>query len=100
MFFSGGTSYGDPLTVVFMSSGFPGWWDTPEKGAAMDELSAAPTLEARKAAWDELQGLIYEQVPFVRFGGRSQIDVLSSGVADYPPFAGSARGFYNVSLSE
>lgn len=100
MFISGGTSYGDPLTVVFMNSGFPGWWDTPEKQEAMDTFLAAPTQEGRKAAWDTLQGLIYEQVPFIRFGGRAQIDVLASRVADYPLFAGSARGFYNVSLGE
>lgn len=98
MFISGGSSYGDPLTVVFMSSGFPGWWNTPEKHKLMSEFLAGTTPEQREATWDELQGLIYEQVPFIRFGGRAQVDAISSHVVEYPPFPGSARGFYNVSL--
>ena len=97
IFTSGGTSYGDPLTVVFMSPGFPGWWDTPEKQALMSEFLTGTTQEGRKATWDELQALIYEQVPFVRIGGRAQVDAISSNVVlEYPPFPGSARGFYNV----
>jgi peptide/nickel transport system substrate-binding protein len=98
MFISGGTSYGDPLTVVFMSSGFPGWWDTPEKQELMDRFLAGTTEEERKEVWDEIQALIYEQVPFIRFGGRAQVDAIASTVAEYPPFPGSARGFYNVAL--
>ena len=98
MFMSGGSSYGDPLTVVFMSSGFPGWWNTPEKQELMGKLLSGTTQDERFQAWEGLQKLIYEQVPFVRFGGRAQIDALSTAVDEYPPFPGSARGFFNVSL--
>lgn len=99
MFISGGTRYGDPLTVVFMSSGFPGWWDTPEKSELMDQLLAGTTQEDRMEVWEQLQGLIYEQVPFIRFGGRAQTDAISTQVVEYPAFPGSARGFYNVALA-
>ncbi|WP_223627705.1 ABC transporter substrate-binding protein [Microbacterium sp. EST19A] len=100
LFMSGGSSYGDPLTVVFLGENFPGWWNTPEKQDLMEQLTAGATQEERKAVWDDLQGLIYEQVPFVRFGGRSQIDVTSSNIAEYPPARGSARGFYNVVVAQ
>jgi peptide/nickel transport system substrate-binding protein len=100
MLVTGGTSYGDPLTVVFMGSGFPGWWNTKEKKALMDEFLSAPTQKERKAIWEDLQALIYEQVPFIRFGGRSQLDALAPTVDDYPIFPGSARGFYNISLTK
>lgn len=98
LFISGGTSYGDPLTVVFMGANFPGWWNTPEKKALMAEFTAGATQETRKVAWDKLQALIYEQVPFVRFGGRAQVDAISSKISDYPEQLGSARGFYNVTV--
>jgi peptide/nickel transport system substrate-binding protein len=100
MFMSGGTSYGDPLTVVFLGANFPGWWNTPEKQALLAEFTAGATQEDRKVVWDELQALIYEQAPFVRFGGRSQIDVTSSNIAEYPAMRGSARGFYNVPVTQ
>lgn len=96
MFISGGTSYGDPLTVVFMSAGFPGWWNSPEKQALIADFTAGATQEKRKASWDKLQGLIYDQVPFIRLGGRAQVDATGQKVAKYPPQIGSARGFYNV----
>lgn len=97
-FVTGGTSYGDPLTVGFMNKDFPGWWNTPEKQELMAELAAGATQEDRLAVWNELQALIYEQVPFIRFGGRSQIDVIGANVQNYPPQIGSARGFFNVSV--
>jgi len=84
--------------VVFMSSNFPGWWNTPEKQQLMSEFTAGTTQSARLATWNKLQALIYEQVPFVRFGGRDQVDAIGSNVQNYPPQIGSARGFFNVSL--
>lgn len=97
-FVSGGTSYGDPLTVVFMNSGFPGWWNTKSKQQLITAFTKGATQKERKVEWEKLQALIYQEVPFVRFGGRAQIEAVSSRVKDYPPQLGSARGFFNVSL--
>ncbi|MCR6492216.1 ABC transporter substrate-binding protein [Cellulomonas sp. P24] len=100
LFMSGGTSYGDPLTVVFLSPSFPGWWDTPQQQQLLAKFKEGADQKTRQAVWTELQGLIYEQVPFVRFGGRSQIDLTSSNIGNYPLVRGTARGFYNVTVKK
>ncbi|WP_434444390.1 ABC transporter substrate-binding protein [Lentzea sp. E54] len=98
MFLATGTSYSDPLTVVFLSSGFPGWWNTPEKNALLNRILSAADEPGRQAAWQELQKLIWTDLPFVKLGFEGNLAVTSTRIGGFAPSLGTVRGFYNIWL--
>lgn len=98
MFLSGASVYADPLSVVFLQSTFPGDWNTPKKTELMAQLASAP-IDERKAVWDELQGLIYEEVPFLTFGWRDSALVTTSKLQGVKPQYGE-QGYYNLWLDQ
>lgn len=100
IFLAGGTAYSDPLTVVFLNDSFPGWWATDAKHELVAQLTAGADFDERKPVWDELQQLIWEELPFIKLDHESRLIVTSSNVTGLEPAQGTARGFYNVSLSE
>ncbi len=81
----------DPALFTFMNATYPGWWDSPEINALRQELSVSVAPEARKAVWDKIQALFYEQVPAMKVGDAYAYDIASpkvkgfSDVADYRP---------------
>lgn len=100
IFLAGGTSYSDPLTVVFLGDEFPGWWVTPEKAELMADITAGADLEERKPAWDEMQELLYTDLPFVKLGDEPRLAITSPDVGGFVPSKGTVRGFYNLWLAE
>lgn len=100
LFLAGGTAYSDPLTVVFLNDTYPGWWATDEKHRLMAELTAGATLEERKPVWDELQQLIWDDLPFIKLGHEPRLVVSSSDIGGLKPAQGTARGFYNIWKTE
>ena len=67
----------DPVLYTFMSVSYPGWWDTPEKSRLADEFTSAMDMPARKAAWEKIQALLYEQVPIIKSGDGYIYDIYS-----------------------
>lgn len=100
MFLGGGAAYSDPLTVVFLNDDFPGWWSTDEKAELMADVTAGEDIESRKPAWDEMQQLIWDDVPFVRFGHEPRLAVMSASVGGFEATQGTVRGFYNLWLDQ
>lgn len=98
LFLATGTSYSDPLTVVFLSSGFPGWWNTPAKNALMNRILSAADEPARRAAWNDLQQLVWTDLPFVKLGFEGNLAVTSTRIGGFTPALGTVRGFYNIWL--
>lgn len=68
MFSSAIPIYPDPVVLPYLLDTFAGWWISPAKTKLMAELASGDTYKARKATWDKLQTLAYEEVPFVKFG--------------------------------
>ena len=58
----------DPTLITILSPGYPGWWDTPAKQAALDTFNAATEDGARAAAWGALQDLLMREAPTVQLG--------------------------------
>lgn len=100
VFLGGGAAYSDPLTVVFLNDDFPGWWATEEKAELMAAVTEGEDTESRKPAWDELQGLIWEDVPFIRFGHEPRLAVTSADVGGFEATQGTVRGFYNIWIDQ
>lgn len=100
IFLAGGTAYSDPLTVVFLNDDFPGWWDSPEKQKLMAAVTAGKNVESRLPAWNDMQKLIWEELPFVKLGHEPRLSVVGANVGGFEPTQGTVRGFYNVWLGQ
>lgn len=61
-------TYADPLLIPYFLDSFPGWWTNAEKNVLLKQLADANTFAERKPIWDKLQALMYEDVPFIKFG--------------------------------
>ena len=70
MFSTGLSDKNDPSEVVFLESGWAGFWDSEAKNALVDQLSSAVDFEDRYAIWEQICELIYEEVPNITFGER------------------------------
>jgi peptide/nickel transport system substrate-binding protein len=67
----------DPILMTFMNDGYPGWWTSPEITALRKDFTSTADLAQRKAVWDKIQTLFYEQVPAMKVGDAYAYDILS-----------------------
>ena len=88
------TFFPDPILFTFLNASYPGWWDTPEIKALRAELVNSSDQTARKATWDKIQALIYEQVPVIKVGDAYTYDIASPKLKDLNP---NGPAFWNVS---
>jgi peptide/nickel transport system substrate-binding protein len=100
LFLASGTAYSDPMTVVFLSDDFPGWWVTEEKTELMSKVAAGKDQAERKPAWEKVQQLIWEDLPFVKLGHDPRLTVTAAKVGGFEATQGTVRGFYNVWLNK
>ena len=84
----------DPVLFTFMNATYPGWWDTAEIKALRAELVNSSDPAARKATWDKIQALIYEQVPVMKVGDAYTYDIASPKLKGLNP---NGPAFWNVS---
>jgi len=84
----------DPILLTFLNPTYPGWWDSPEISALRTELTNTSDQAARKAAWDKIQALFYEQVPAMKVGDAYTYDIASPKLRGLNP---NGPAFWNVS---
>jgi len=84
----------DPVLLTFINASYPGWWDSAEIGALRAELVNSSDQAARKAVWDKIQALVYEQVPVMKVGDAYTYDVASPKLTGLNP---NGPVFWNVS---
>jgi peptide/nickel transport system substrate-binding protein len=70
----------DPVLFSFMSTAYPGWWETEKKVALAKEFVETMDFAARKAVWDKIQALVYEEVPVAKLGDHFSYDIYSPKV--------------------
>lgn len=58
----------DPSLFTFMSAAYPGWWKTEQKQALDKLFSETIDPAKRKQIWEQIQTLVYEQVPVMKSG--------------------------------
>lgn len=66
----------DPTMIAFLTTNFPGWYETEGKVRLMNMLALETDQSVRRQYWEELQALIYEEVAAITFG-----EVLATRVA-------------------
>lgn len=65
-FITGHESYGHPLVQPFLDDKWPGFWANDQKDKIVSDLIAETDQTRAKQLIDQLQTLIYQDVPFVK----------------------------------
>lgn len=68
MFFTHHGAIPDPILMTPLNDDYPGWWQTAEKKKLTSAFVSSTDLDERRRIWDELQQLMYEQVPAMKTG--------------------------------
>lgn len=86
----------EPSLITIMNPAYPGWWDTPEKRAALDAFDGETDEAKRLDDWRKIQSLFYQQAPAIKVGEFYNLAARAERVTDYTvvpwPF------FWNVRL--
>ncbi|MCB1809593.1 MAG: ABC transporter substrate-binding protein, partial [Candidatus Competibacteraceae bacterium] len=75
----------DPILYTFMNDNYPGWWVSPEKEPLEAALAGTVDPAARKQIWNDIQALIYQQVPVIKPGDVFVYDIASPALQGLPP---------------
>ena len=70
---------GEPSLILLFSSAYAGWWDTPTKNALFAQFNAESDPHKRAQLWARLQTLMYQEMPLVRPGGYSSLQISRKG---------------------
>lgn len=88
----------DPILFTPLNDTYPGWWSSPEKEALKKEFVGTADPDARKAAWDKIQALFYEQVPAIKVGDAYSYDIASPRLKGMGEHTVLWPHFWNVSF--
>lgn len=90
----------DPVLFTFMNDTYPGWWVSPEKEELEARFTGSTDPEERKQIWEEIQALVYEQVPVVKPGDVFLYHIHSPNVEGLPAVHPMFEPvFWNVSIN-
>ena len=97
-FFTYHTFVPEPTLITIMNPAYPGWWDTPEKKAALDAFNIETDPSKRLGDWKAIQGLFYAQVPAIKIGEFYSLSAQSQKLTGYTPMPWPF--FWNVKVSQ
>jgi peptide/nickel transport system substrate-binding protein len=86
----------DPSLFNVVNADYPGWWNTPDKHAAMDAFVAEPDPQNRIQIWQKLQTLFDVEVPAIKIGDAYPLYGIRQRVTGYTP--GIWPAFWNTGL--
>ena len=73
----------DPSGQAFLNPEWAGWWNTPDKRPPYEVLLNSFDENERINAWEDIQGLIYEQVPHIMIGKHLYTGALATRVKNF-----------------
>jgi peptide/nickel transport system substrate-binding protein len=89
-------TYVDPTSIAYLNASYPGFWEDPEKMALMQEIATTIDPEARKAIFEKIHALAYDQFPFIKYGTESNMYGIRKGVGNPARIPSRGGDFYNV----
>lgn len=89
-----------PVTYVFLYPSWPGWTESDDIAAALNEISTAADEEEALQAAESLQQAFYDYLPLVKFGDKSTVTGMRTGLEGYEYVPQSGDIFYNVRDAE
>jgi peptide/nickel transport system substrate-binding protein len=100
IFYTSFTTVPTPLQYTFLSSknNYPGWTNNPEIDRLLGEIKNADSQETSTQKWNELQELIWTDLPIINVGISNVMNVRKESVQGYSEFLGPI--FWNTSVSQ
>lgn len=89
-------TYVDPTSIAYLNATYPGFWTDPGKMELMAELASTIDPAARKAIFEKLHVLAYDQFPWIKFGTEANMYGIRKGVGNAPRVPARAGDYYNV----
>jgi peptide/nickel transport system substrate-binding protein len=86
-----------PTQVLFLTPKWPGGYRSAAMDAAIARYEASADDTAAKAAVDEIQSVVWREVPDIGIGKQVKLDAVTRQVKDYQNFVG--QGFWNAYLA-
>lgn len=87
----------EPSSITIFNPSYPGWWDTPDKRAALNDFTSESDPAKRVPIWHKLQALFYSEVPTVKIGDGYTMFGATKKMAGYYP--GIWPAFWNTNLA-
>jgi peptide/nickel transport system substrate-binding protein len=87
----------EPSSITIFNPSYPGWWDTPDKHALLDDFVTESDPAKRVPLWHKLQAQFYIDVPTVKIGAGFTTFGASKRISGYYP--GIWPAFWNTKLS-
>ncbi|NDV00034.1 ABC transporter substrate-binding protein [Pseudoroseicyclus tamaricis] len=88
-------TYIDPTSIAYLNPTYPGFWTDPEKMELMAQLAETIDPDERKAIFEEVHALAYDQFPFIKYGTEANMYGVREGVEGYTTTAVGGYTFYN-----
>lgn len=87
----------EPSSITIFNPSYPGWWDTPDKHALLQEFVTESDPAKRVPLWRKLQAQFYIDVPTVKIGSGFTTFGASKRMSGYYP--GIWPAFWNTRLA-
>jgi peptide/nickel transport system substrate-binding protein len=87
----------EPSSITVFNPSYPGWWDTPDKHALLQEFVTESDMAKRVPLWRRLQAQFYIDVPTVKIGAGFTTFGASKRMTGYYP--GIWPAFWNTKLA-
>ena len=88
----------EPALNTGVQCNWPGWWCLDDKEQWLDSVSRETDPRKRKAMWDKVQTLFYEDVGRIKLGDWFGLQVHRKDVRGYT--TSNEQGFFNVWLAK
>jgi peptide/nickel transport system substrate-binding protein len=89
-------TYVDPVVIPYLNASYPGFWSDPRKEALVKKLATETDPKARVEIWKQIQTLIYEEIPYIKFGTEAAFEALRKGVTGVSDSPAIGQAFFNV----
>ena len=79
-------------------AGYPGWTNNPEFDRLLDEIQSSPSISEAKPLVDQLQALVWQDLPIVKLGNRLNLAATAEHVQGLQDVIGPI--LWNVSTTK
>ena len=87
-----------PLYQAWLAKDWPGWWEDSKRDDLLAKFDVEADAHKRYAIWEDLQKLVWEEVPIVKLGDLNGLALASSKVKGlWPTYL---MPYYNVWLEK
>jgi peptide/nickel transport system substrate-binding protein len=89
-------TYVDPVVIPYLNASYPGFWSDPRKEELVKKLATTIEPKARVEIWKQIQSLVYEETPYIKYGTEAAFEALRKGVTGVTDSPANSQVFFNV----